>query len=123
MRALKVLVIVMGVLLVAGIVALGFAVQYRTNHPRPAPTGSPATTAPDIGPAIGSAAGAPRAMTLDLPQGARVVGAEASGDRLVVRVELGGGSAELIIVNLATGAPVATLTLRPKTGSPGTGGP
>ena len=108
MRALKVLVIAMGVLLVAGVIALGFAVQYRLNHPRAAPTANSG-----IGPA-----GAPSALTLDLPQGARVVGAEASGDRLVVRVELAGGSEELIIVNLVTGAPVATVTLRPKTGGP-----
>ena len=106
MRALKVLVIFMGVLLVAGAIALGFAVQYRLNHPRPAP-----------GAAIGPV-GAPSAMSLDLPQGARVVGAEASGDRLVVRVELASGSEELIIVNLITGAPVATVTLQPKTGAP-----
>jgi hypothetical protein len=110
MRSLKVLVIVMGMLLVAGIIALGFAVHYRINHPRQAPTGSPAVAGPAIGPAS-----APNAMTLDLPPGARVVGAEASGDRLVVRVELAaGGGEELIIVNLATGAPVATVTLRPK---------
>jgi hypothetical protein len=112
MRALKVLVIVMGVLLVAGVIALGFAVQYRLNHPRQAPSGSSGAAAA-IGPA-----GAPSATTLDLPQGARVVGAEASGDRLVVRVELAGGSEELIIVNLVTGAPVATVTLRPKTDTP-----
>jgi hypothetical protein len=108
MRSLKVLVIVMGVLLVAGVIALGVAVRYRLNHPRQAP--APAAA---IGPA-----GAPSAMTLDLPQGARVVGAEASGDRLVVRVELAGGSEELIIVNLVTGAPIATVTLRPQNGSP-----
>jgi hypothetical protein len=113
MRALKVLVIVMGVVLVAGIVALGFAVQYRVNHPRPAPAGSSVATGPVIGPA-----GGPNAITLDLPQGAKVVGAEASGDRLVVRVELAGGGQELIIVNLATGTPVATVTLRPQTGGP-----
>ncbi len=113
MRGLKVLVIVLGVLLVAGIVALGFAVQYRMNHPRPTPAESRASAAPDIG-----SAGAPRALTLDLPQGARVVGAEASGDRLVVRVELAVGSEELIIVNLVTGAPVATVTLRPQAISP-----
>ena len=110
MRSLKVLVVVMGVLLVAGIIALGFAVQYRTNHPRePQPVTGPA----GIGPA-----GAANATTLDLPQGAKVVGAEASGDRLVVRVDLSTGGEELIIVNLATGAPVATVTLRPKPATP-----
>jgi hypothetical protein len=109
MRALKVLVIVMGVLLVAGIIALGFAVQYRINHPRPGAAGSPAAAGPAIGPAS-----AVNAMTLDLPQGAKVAGAEASGERLVVRVELATGGEELIIVNLATGVPMATITLRPK---------
>jgi hypothetical protein len=105
MRGLKVLVIVMGVLLVVGIIALGFAVHYRMDHPRPAP----ASVVPAIGPA-----GAPNATTLDLPQGAKVVGAEASGDRLAVRVELATGGEEVIIVNLVTGAPVATVTLRPQ---------
>jgi len=102
MRALKLLVILMGVLLIAGIVALGFAVSYRLNHPRPpvpAPRG-------------------PVASTLDLPAGARVVGAEASGDRLVVRVELIGGGEELIVVNLVTGMPISTVMLRPGTGGP-----
>ncbi|HEX4193605.1 MAG TPA: hypothetical protein VHY80_10920 [Stellaceae bacterium] len=106
MRTLKVLVVVMGVLLVAGIIALGFAVRYRVNHPRPTP---PVTGPAGIGPA-----GVANAMTLDLPQGAKVVGAEASGDRLAVRVELATGGEELIILNLGTGAPVATVTLRPR---------
>jgi hypothetical protein len=114
MRALKVLVIVMGVLLVAGIIALGFAVQYRANHPRPVPLAT--------GPAIGPAS-VPNAMTLDLPAGAKVVGAEASGDRLVVRVDLAAsrqelGGEELIVVNLATGLPIATVMLRPKPATP-----
>ena len=116
MRALKVLVIVMGVLLVAGVIGLGFAVQYRLNHPRQTPPSGPPAAA--IGPV-----GRPSAMTLDLPPGARVIGSEASGDRLVVRVELAGGSEELIIVNLVTGAPVATVTLRPQAGSSVTGAP
>jgi hypothetical protein len=108
MRALKLLVIVMGVLLVAGIVALGFGVQYRLNHPRPV------AVAP--GPAVPSAA---LPNTIDLPAGSHVVGAEASGDRLVVRVELAGGAGEeLIIVNLATGAPVSTVMLKPQTAAP-----
>jgi hypothetical protein len=99
MSGLKLIVILMGVLLVAGIVALGFGIEYRVNHPRPVtPAAAPA--------------GTPSATTLDLPEGARVVGAQASGDRLVVRVELAGGGEELIVVNLATGTPIATVTLR-----------
>lgn len=115
MRALKVIVIVMGVLLVAGIVALGFAVQYRLNHPR--------ATAAALGPATGP--GILATTTLDLPAGARIVGAEASGDRLVVRVALSGGGEELIVLNLATGTPVSTVILRPQGGvaAPSPGAP
>lgn len=109
MRALKLLVVVMGVLLVAGIIALGFAVKYRIDHPRPAAAAPPATPL---------AVATPHASTIDLPAGARVVGAEASGDRLVVRVELAGGAQRLIVINLATGATVSTVTLRPSTGAP-----
>jgi hypothetical protein len=98
MPALKLLVAVMGVLLLAGIVVLAVAVTDRVNHPRPA-----ALAAPPV----------PAVSTLDLPAGARVVGAEASSDRLVVRVELAAGGEELIIVNLATGTPVSTVILRP----------
>jgi len=101
MRALKVLVVVMGVLLVAGIIALAFAVANRVNHPPSAPVAK--------GPPID---------TVDLPSGARIVGAEASGDRLVVRIELAEGSQELIVVNLATGLPVSTVILRPQTRAP-----
>lgn len=104
MAALKLLVVAMGVLLVGGVVVLAIAVADRANHPRP--TTSAAAT------------NRPLASTLDLPAGAHVVGAEASGDRLVVRVDLGGGGEELIVVNLATGAPISTVTLRPQIGSP-----
>jgi hypothetical protein len=103
MRSLKLLVIVMGVLLVVGVIALAIAVTHRIDHPRPALPATPA---------------GPTASTLALPAGARVVGAEASGDRLVVRVELAAGGEELIVVNLATGAPVSTVTLRPQPASP-----
>lgn len=104
MAALKLLVVAMGVLLVGGVVVLAIAVADRVNHPRPT---TPA-----------AATNRPLASTLDLPAGAHVVGAEASGDRLVVRVDLGGGGEELIVVNLATGAPISTVTLRPQIGSP-----
>ncbi|HVA15364.1 MAG TPA: hypothetical protein VNF99_19090, partial [Stellaceae bacterium] len=84
-----------------GIVALGVAVEYRLRHPPPAPV-----------------AKGPPVETVDLPDGARVVGAEATGDRLVVRIELAEGSQELIVVNLATGLPVSTVILRPQTRAP-----
>jgi hypothetical protein len=103
MPALKVLVVAMGVLLVVGVVVLAVAIADRVNHPHPVALAAPA---------------APATSIIDLPPGARVVSAEASGDRLVVRVELAAGGEELIVVNIATGKPISTVTLRPQAASP-----
>jgi len=95
MRALKILVVAMGLLLVAGTVALVIAVANRINHP-PAPATATGATS-----------------TIALPPGARVGASEVSGDHLVVRVTLADGGEELLIFNLATGARIATIALRP----------
>jgi Family of unknown function (DUF6476) len=96
MRALKILVVVMGVMLVAGTVALVMAIASRLGH---------------LSPSVPSAA-SPTASTVDLPVGARIVASEASGDRLVVRIAFANGSEELLVFNLASGARIATITLR-----------
>lgn len=101
MRALKVLVVVLGILLVAGVIALVIAIVDRINHPRPALEASAAT-----------------ASAIDLPAGANILGTETTGDRLVVRIGLGGGGEEIFIFNLATGARVSTITLRPRPAAP-----
>jgi hypothetical protein len=98
MRALKILVVAMGLVLVLGTVALVIAIATRVNHPPSVP---------------GSAA-----SEIDLPAGARVSGSETSGDRLVVRVALPDGGDELLIFNLTTGARVAAIILRPKPSAP-----
>jgi hypothetical protein len=100
MRALKILVVAMGLVLVLGSVALVIAVATRVNHPPSVP---------------GSASAA---SEIDLPAGARVSGSETSGDRLVVRVALPDGGDELLIFNLTTGARVAAIILRPKPSAP-----
>jgi len=96
MRALKLLVIVLGVLLAAGVAALAVAVGLRLNHAAPAPaTGG------------GSA-------VLALPPGAKIVSTEVSGGRLVARIDLPDGGVELIIFDLANGARIATIDLAPR---------
>jgi hypothetical protein len=99
MRALKILVAVMGVLLVVGAVGLVVAVANRINHPP-------------------AAAAIAAASEIELPAGARVTTTEASGDRLIVRLALADGSEQLLVFNLATGARIATITLRPKSAAP-----
>ncbi len=101
MRALKILVIAMGVLLVAGTTALVIAVVARVN--RPATSAAPVATG---------------ARTIELPPGSRVLAAEASGDRLVIRLALAEGDEELLIFDLASGARIATIMLRANPATP-----
>ncbi len=103
MRALKVLVVVMGVLLVGGTVALVFAVIDRARHrlAEPQPV----------------AAGHPFASTIDLPPGARVIGTQEAGERLIVRVALAEGGEVLILIDPRSGMRLGTIELRP--GAPG----
>jgi len=99
MRALKLLVIVMGVLLVAGVAALAVAISYRLNH---AATASAAASTGGVTSAI------------SLPPGAKIVSTEVSGGRIVARIDLPGGGAELMIFDLASGARISTVDLVPQ---------
>jgi hypothetical protein len=96
MRSLKLLVVVMGVLLVGGTVALVAAVVMRGRSG-----------------AVAALARPPAATVVALPAGARVVATEMSGDRLLVRLALAQGGEQLVIFNLATGARITTIELRP----------
>jgi len=102
MRALKILVVVLGVLLLTGVVGLGLAIAYRLDHSHPAP--APAT-ARAMAPG-----GAPRFVTL--PAGAKILGAQSDGDRVMIRVGLADGSERLMLLDWKTGAVLSTLNLR-----------
>jgi hypothetical protein len=97
MQALKILVVVMGVLLVLGAAALVVGIVYKVNH-RPV-AGGPST--------IG------QPTNVALPAGAHVETTEMFGDRLVVRAALADGGIELILFDLRNGARVATIDLAP----------
>ncbi|HXE17155.1 MAG TPA: hypothetical protein VN632_07990 [Stellaceae bacterium] len=101
MRALKILVIAMGVLLVAGVAALGVGIAWRLHHPRIA-TASPRTV---IAPA-----GMPRSVVL--PTGAKLIAAQNDGDRVMLRLSLAEGGEELMLVDWKTGAVLSTLNLK-----------
>jgi hypothetical protein len=93
MRALKVLVVVMGVALVAGAVALVAALVLRAER------GGSAT----------AAAGSAEPLHAALPAGSRIVATELEGDRLVVRVALAGGGEAIYLFNARSGAAVAVI--------------
>lgn len=94
---LKVLVILMGLLIVAGFVVVVAEIARRMSTPN---AGRPPV----------SAAFAER---IALPSGARVVSMSASGDRLVVHVETQGGPAAAYIVDPRNGALLGTVQFPP----------
>ena len=95
MRALKTLVIGMGVLILIGIAVIGVTLYNRMTHADDAPV--TAATEPAAHPAP-----APTPGSLSLPAGSRIKGL-AGGAQVVVHVELPGGQEQLIVLDPATG--------------------
>ncbi len=98
MRALKLLVIALGVLLLAGIGVLAAAVVWRINH---ANSTSPAQPAP------------PAVRRIVLPSGAKVIATDVDAGRLIVRVDIPGNGVRMLVFDLATGAEITTIELAP----------
>lgn len=105
MRALKFLVIAMGVVIVAGFALVAYEVIRRGAQPVEPPVEQPIAAAPP--------AGEPFASTLELPEGARIAGMAGLGGRLVVNVALPDGAARAIFVDPATGDVLGTLDITP----------
>jgi hypothetical protein len=93
-RTLKILVIAMGVILVAGVLALVVAIAARLSHR--APPAVAAFTAPP----------------LFLPHGSKIETIVTGADRIVLQVDLVDGSVELVVIDLATGRETGTIPLR-----------
>ncbi len=89
MAALKVLVVVMAVLIVAGIGAIVYGIATRLDLSRPSFADG----------------------RIELPAGARVVDMAAAGERLVLRVALPDARERLIVVDLARGRQLGALDL------------
>ena len=97
---LKVLVIVMGLLIVAGFVVIAAEIARRMSTPNAARP-----------PASGTASGFNERIAL--PPGARVVSMNAIGDRLVVHIETQGGPSAAYIVDPRNGALLGTVEFPP----------
>ena len=94
MRALKVLVGVMAVMILAGMALLVVAIADRLSR---GPTKPPHGFA---------------AAPIALPAGARIETMSIGGDRLVVDVALPDGNRQLVVIDLATGARLGTIPLQ-----------
>jgi hypothetical protein len=95
-RAVKIAVIVMGVLLVVGTVVLIVAIAARVSH-----KGSPPATPQAF-----------VAQPIDLPAGSRIGAMTAGPDRLVIDLLLADGTRQLLILDLATGQRLGTIPVR-----------
>jgi hypothetical protein len=93
---LKIFVVAMGAMLVAGFTALIVLVAYRVSHRPPPARNGLAFAAPAI----------------DIPRGARVEAMTTSSDRLVLDLALPDGGRRIVILDLATGARRGTIELR-----------
>lgn len=121
MQLLKTLVIVMGVLIVAGFAVIGVEVYKRIVDPtrgnRPAVSAA-ATPAPPVEPSSPELASVPapvfsatpREVVLDLPAGARIGELVAVGNRVLFKVTLPQGPDRLYLVDPQTGALQTTIT-------------
>ncbi len=91
MRALKTLVVVMGIMLIGGFAALVAVIAGRFSH----------NSAPQS-----------FATAIDIPRGVRIETMAIGGDRLVLDVVLPEGSRQLLVVDLTTGARLGIVELR-----------
>jgi hypothetical protein len=94
MRALKILVGVMGAMILVGVAVLAATVVGRASKSSPP---AQAFTAPAI----------------DIPAGAHVESMSTGADRIVLDLVLSDGSRQLLIVDLATGRKLGTVPLHP----------
>ena len=97
MRALKVLVVVMGVMLVVGFAVLVVVIAGRVSRGRPAATAAHGFGSPVI----------------DIPRGARIEAMTAGPDRLILALALPDGGRQLVVIDLAKGIRLGTIELRP----------
>jgi Family of unknown function (DUF6476) len=95
MRALKILVVVMGVMLVVGFAALVAVITGRASR------GGPTATAAH------EFAAAP----IDIPRGARIEAITAGPDRLIVALALPEGGRQLVVIDLTKGVRLGTIEL------------
>lgn len=96
MRALKILVVVMGVMLIGGFAALVVVIAGRVSR-------GPSASVPH------TFAGTP----IDIPNGARVEAMTAAADRLILALVLPGGERQLLIIDLAKGTRLGVIQLHP----------
>ena len=112
MRALKALVIVMGVLIILGMALVGYTIVKRTTEPVTVSRAGTEASSQQTAGVLGKTPYGP--IGIELPPGSRVLRTTATDRRLVVEVELSSGGERVLIVDPANGALLGTIELQPK---------
>ena len=100
MRALKILVVVMGILLIGGFATLIAVVAQRVADRQAAATTPVAAPLPFT------------AVPIELPAGTRLETMAVGADRLVLHIVLPDGNRELLVIDLASGRRLGSIPLR-----------
>lgn len=104
MKAIKALVVFMGILLVVGLGLIGYGVATRTGKPETAAKPHAVAT---------SAAAEFGVVTIPVPAGARLDQTLVVGEKVVLRVT-GGGAERLIVLDPADGRITGSFVLSPE---------
>jgi hypothetical protein len=99
-RALKIAVVVMGIMLIGGFVALVISIAYVAKHRQSAAPAASAAPAPYAAPPI------------EFPSGARIEMMALSANRLVLSIITQDGNRELLVLDPASGRRLGTIPLR-----------
>ncbi|MGD9537060.1 MAG: pilus assembly protein TadG-related protein [Alphaproteobacteria bacterium] len=105
---LKVAVVVMGVLIVLGLIGLGYMLYQRSQ--KQAAEDAPALAAASDAPA-GAAASAPSPASLGLPRGSRVTRMTTTDDRLVLSIRVPAEGERIVIIDLRKGSVIGHVAL------------
>lgn len=109
MQLLKAVVIILGMLIVAGVAVIATTIYMRSQQLSAARDGAPRTQAPPRQPHQ-DAFGARR---IAVPDGTIVQQVTAAGERLIVWLGGEPGQARLVVLDLATGAELGTFVFEP----------
>ena len=109
MRALKSLVVFMGLLIAIGVTVVGVTIYRRATAPAPADQMTAGTAAPPAVPRAASSLGdGPLSgfgtRDLDLPAGSTIVSVQPLEGRVLVHARLADGATRILILDPASGA-------------------
>lgn len=110
-RALKIAVIVMGILLVGGFAFVLAAIVYQAS--RLGEPAAPVAGSAPVAATISTSTALPEGLELAIPKGATVTTLALDGDRLAVHL-VGPAGAEIAVIDLASGKVLARVKLKPE---------